>query len=140
MRVIFVKLTAHIPAALLLLLMASTPLRAQTAAPSPADDQLTDLALEDLLKVKVYAASKFLQEAAQAPASVSVISADEIRNHGYRTLADILRSVRGFYVTYDRDYSYVGVRGFSRPGDYNGRVLLMVNGHRLNDTIFEQAL
>jgi iron complex outermembrane receptor protein len=88
----------------------------------------------------VYAASKFVQDVAQAPASVTIIGADEIRRHGYRTLADVLRSVRGFYVTYDRDYSYVGVRGFLRPGDYNGRVLLLVDGHRLNDTVFEQAL
>jgi iron complex outermembrane receptor protein len=109
-------------------------------ASSNGGSDLSDLALEDLLNVKVYAASKFVQDVAQAPASVTIIAADEIRRHGYRTLADILRSVRGFYVTSDRNYSYVGVRGFQRPGDYNGRVLLLVNGHRLNDTIFEQAL
>ncbi len=118
---------------------------AQTPAAPPASQQnpdanLSDLPLEDLLDVKVYAASRFLQDTAQAPASVTVVTSDEIRRHGYRTLAEILRGVRGFYVTYDRDYSYVGVRGFQRPGDYNGRVLLLVNGHRLNDTIFEQAL
>ena len=48
--------------------------------------------------------------------------------------------MRGFYISYDRQYSYVGVRGFSNPGDYNTRVLLMVDGHRLNDAIYEQAM
>jgi iron complex outermembrane receptor protein len=32
------------------------------------------------------------------------------------------------------------VRGFSRPGDYNSRMLVLVDGHRLNDNIFDQAL
>jgi iron complex outermembrane receptor protein len=105
-----------------------------------SSDELTDLALEDLMKVKVYAASKFVQNVARAPSSVSLVTAEEIRRHGYRTLADVLQSVRGFYVTDDRNYSYLGVRGFARPGDFNSRVLLLVNGHRLNDTIFEQAL
>ncbi len=124
----------------LALLVSAEPLQAQNTSPPAPSDELTDLALEDLLKVKVYAASKFVQDVARAPASVSIVTAEEIRRHGYRTLADILQSVRGFYVTYDRNYSYLGVRGFARPGDFNSRVLLLVNGHRLNDTIFEQAL
>jgi iron complex outermembrane receptor protein len=124
---------------------ASSPVLAQVPAEnvqpaSAGGDDLSDLTLEDLLDMKVYAASKSVQDVAQAPASVTIVASDEIRRHGYRTLADVLRSVRGFYITSDRNYSYVGVRGFQRPGDYNGRVLLMVNGHRLNDTIFEQAL
>jgi outer membrane receptor for ferrienterochelin and colicins len=115
---------------------------ASTASPQ-APATLTDLPLEDLLDMKVntvFAASRVAQEVAHAPASVTIITRDEIRAHGYRTLADILRTVRGFYVTYDRNYSYAGVRGFARPGDYNCRVLVLVNGHRLNDTIFEGAL
>ncbi len=130
-----------------LLAFGAPAVSAQAPAPSepqrsvPADDPvLADLDLEDLVNVKVYAASKFVQDVAQAPASVTVVGSDEIRRQGYRTLADILRGVRGFYITYDRNYSYVGVRGFLRPGDYNGRVLLLLNGHRMNDTIFEQAL
>lgn len=126
------------------LMLTAVTVAAQSAAASNSQAQdrapLTDLAIEDLVRVKVYAASKLVQDVARAPASVSIITSSEIRNHGYRTLADILRSVRGFYVSYDRNYSYVGIRGFSRPGDYNDRVLLLVNGHRLNDIVFEQAL
>ena len=48
--------------------------------------------------------------------------------------------MRGFYVTNDRNYSYLGVRGFSRPGDYNARILLLVDGHRMNDNVFGSAL
>ncbi len=48
-------------------------------------------------------------------------------------------SVRGMYVTDDRNFSYVGIRGFGKPGDYNSRILLLINGHRVNDNIFGQA-
>lgn len=107
---------------------------------SPKSDDLSNLSLEALLQMKVFAASRFVQDMTHAPASVTIVGSDEIRRHGYRTIADILRNVRGFYITYDRNYRYVGVRGFARPGDFNSRVLVMVNGHRMNDTIFEQAL
>jgi iron complex outermembrane receptor protein len=76
-----------------------------------------------------------MQSASDAPASVTVITADEIQKYGYRTLADILQSVRGFYITSDRLYSYVGVRGFGRLGDWNSRILLLVDGHRVNNNV-----
>jgi len=103
---------------------------------------LGGLSIEDLAKLKVesvYGASKFLQKAADAPTSITVVTAEEIQKHGYRTLADVLRSVRGFYVINDRNYSYVGVRGLSIPGDYNARILFLLDGHRVNDNIFDGA-
>ena len=99
--------------------------------------------MEDLMKIdvdSVYAASGYKQKLTEAPASVTIITSDDIRKYGYRTLADILRNVPGFYVTYDRNYSYLGIRGFGRPGDYNSRILLLVDGHRLNDNVYDQAL
>ena len=113
------------------------------AGPSPASAQsLSDLTLEELMKLdagQVFGASERLQPVTEAPASVSFITADEIKRYGYRTLAEILRSVRGVYVTDDRQYSLMGVRGFGKPGDYNSRILLLVNGHRVNDNLYGQA-
>ena len=87
----------------------------------------------------VFGASKYEQKVTEAPSSVSIITSSEIKKFGYRTLAEVLRSVRGFYVTNDRNYSYVGVRGFGRPGDYNSRILLLIDGHRTNDNVYDQA-
>lgn len=97
------------------------------------------MSLEDLLAVEVSTASKFPQVAREAPASITVITAEEMRRFGYRTLADALRGVRGFYSTYDRNYAYLGMRGFARPGDYNTRVLLLIDGHRVNDGVYDMA-
>ncbi len=107
-----------------------------------AQSSLPDLSLEDLMKLdggQVYGASERLQPVLEAPASVSFITAEEIARFGYRTLADILRGVRGMYVVNDRNYSLLGTRGFALPGDYNSRILLLVNGHRVNDNIYGQA-
>src|SRR5581483_231220 len=118
---------------------------ALAAACVHADDgasRLGDLSIEQLMDLrveKVYSASKYEQSVTQAPASVSIVSADDIRKFGYRTLAEILRSIRGVYVSDDRNYSYVGVRGFLRPGDYNSRVLVLIDGHRMNDNIYDGA-
>ena len=101
---------------------------------------LQNASLEDLLEVKIYSASRYLQNRDEAAGTVTVVTRGEIERYGYRTLADVLRSVPGLYVTYDRQYSYVGVRGFNNPGDYNTRILLMIDGHRLNDSIYEQAM
>jgi iron complex outermembrane receptor protein len=87
----------------------------------------------------VFGASKYEQKLSEAPASVTIVTASEIKMYGYRTLSDILQSVRGFYTTYDRNYTYLGVRGFSAPGDYNARVLLLLDGHRINDEVYNAA-
>ncbi len=103
-------------------------------------NNLGDVSLEELGNIQVYSASKHMQNASDAPSSVTVITADEIQKYGYRNLADILRSVPGFYVTYDRDYTFVGVRGFGRLGDWNSRILVLIDGHRSNNNVLGQAM
>jgi outer membrane receptor for ferrienterochelin and colicins len=113
-----------------------------TASAGSAQAPLSELSLEDLMRLdagQVYGASERLQPSTQAPSSVTFITAEEIARYGYRTLADVLRSVRGMYVSNDRNFSLIGMRGFGKPGDYNSRILLLINGHRVNDNVFGQA-
>ena len=89
---------------------------------APDGRDLKTLSIEELMEIEVQtvtSTSKYEQKVTEAPSSVTVIKAEEIRKYGYRTLADILKSIRGFFVTYDRNTSYLGVRGFARPGDFN---------------------
>ena len=102
-------------------------------AQSAAEDEMS---LESMLDVGVSTASKYFQSSREAPASVTVVSADEIERYGYRTLADVLQNVSGFYVSYDRNYAYAGVRGFSRPSDYNNRILILIDGKSTNESVF----
>lgn len=102
------------------------------------DQDYTAYGLEELLAMDiVYGASTYEQRLSTAPSAVLVITADEIEAYGFRTLADLLDSVAGHYTTSDRVYRYVGIRGFNRLGDYGSRLLVLVDGHRLNDNIYQ---
>lgn len=113
-----------------------TALSTQVAA---STEDLTALSIEELLNVEVISASRLGQKASQAPSSVSVLTAKDIRTFGWRTLSEALNAIRGLYTSNDRNYSYLGVRGFMHPNDYNSRVLFMIDGQRMNENIFDSG-
>jgi iron complex outermembrane receptor protein len=105
-------------------------------------EDLSQMSLEQLMGLEVETvsgASRFEQKVTEAPSAITVVTGDDIRAHGYRTLAEVLRDVRGLFTTADRNYEYLGVRGFGRTDDYNARFLLLVDGHRENDNLYEGA-
>jgi len=114
------------------------------AAPPPAKVDLTEVPLEELMYnfqvQSVYGASKHEQKLSEAPSSVTIVDGEEIDLYGHRNFAEVLESVRSLYVSNDRNYSYLGVRGFNRPGDYSSRILVLVNGHRVNENVLDSVL
>ncbi len=115
--------------------------KSEANAPNTNSVDLTSLPLEALMNLdvpKVFAASKVEQKATEAPASVTVVSSDDIKKHGYRTLAALLQSVEGFNISSDRNYEYASTRGIG-IGDSNNRLLLLVDGHRVNNNLTDGA-
>lgn len=100
---------------------------------------LTEIPFERLLNTKLQRASTIARQVSDAPSAVSIVTAEDIRAHGFRTLADVINSMRGLYTTYDRKYEYMGGRAYGKPGDFAGRIMLLIDGYASQDNIFNQA-
>jgi len=109
------------------------------AGPARAATDLTELSLDALLEVPIVGASKYEQRQNAVAAAASVITRKEIKTFGWRTLAEALNSLPGVHLTYDRQYTNIGSRGFSLPADFNSRLLILINGNRLNDAAYDSA-
>ncbi|MFB1030725.1 MAG: TonB-dependent receptor, partial [Thauera sp.] len=104
-----------------------------------AQDDLTALPFEELLRRDFVSASRLARQVSDSPAAVSIVTADDIRAYGYRTLAEVINSMRGLYTTDERTYHYMGGRGFGDVEDYAGRVMLLIDGYAVQDNLFDQA-
>jgi iron complex outermembrane receptor protein len=103
---------------------------------------LDSLSLEELMRIPVQTVtgvSRYEQTVRNAPASITVLTSEQFADFGWRTVADGLRTAPGLYIRYDRFYDTIGFRGFSRPQDYNSRLLVLVDGQRVNDVIYQQG-
>jgi outer membrane receptor protein involved in Fe transport len=82
---------------------------------------------------EVTAASRSTEGVDDAPSSVSIIPERELKALKYPTIVEALRGVPGVYSWNDRSYQAIGFRGLGRLGGYGNRVLVLVDGHPLND-------
>jgi outer membrane receptor for ferrienterochelin and colicin len=99
---------------------------------------ITQISLEQLLETEFIPASRIARQISDAPSAVSIVTAQDIHDFGYRSLSDILKSMRGLYVTSGLNYEYLGGRGFGSPKDYAGRIMLVIDGYVSNENVYNQ--
>jgi len=114
---------------------------AQARAQALTAEALMDMPLEQLAKVEVLitGSSKYAEKESETASVVEVITAEDIRTYGYRTLADALNGLHGLYKNNDRNFTTMGVRGFLFTGTANSRILITVDGRRMNENVFDSA-
>jgi iron complex outermembrane recepter protein len=96
---------------------------------------LTQLSLDDLMKLDVTSVSKKEQKIAQIPAAVFVITAEDIRRSGALVLPDLLRMVPGVDVgQLDGSNWAISARGFN--AQYSNKLLVMLDGQSIYTTLF----
>ncbi len=113
------------------------PPAAPATAPSFSDDA-PELFLYSEMPV-IVAAGKREQSQRQAAASVTVVDAKQIELFGYRSLADVLRGQRSFFMQTDGLNWMAGVRGFLRPGEWNARLMVLVDGRPTRENVYGQV-
>lgn len=100
---------------------------------------VTQRPFEELLNTEIITAAKLARQISDAPSAVSIVTAQDIRAYGYRTLDDILSSMRGLYMSHNFRYGFLGGRGYGNPGDYAGRITLLIDGYAAPDGYFGQS-
>ena len=106
------------------------PLPAAGEAPSGAATVLAAAAAEEEI---VVGAAKREQSLGNVASAVTVISADRLRRFGYRTIGEAVAAVAGAYLVDDRLSYSIGIRGLQIPGDFNNRILVLVDGASVNE-------
>lgn len=101
---------------------------------------VSELSLEELLEVEIVSSvSKMSQKVTETPSAIRVITAQDIRRYGWRTIGEALSSLPGITVATNRAYDFIGARGILLPDDYNTRYLMVIDGTPVNDALLESA-
>ncbi len=118
--------------ALAAMLVASTAL-ANTSSQDLPD--VTNMSVEDLMKMQVTSVSKRAQSVADAPAAVFVITQEDIQNSGARSIPELLRMVPGLEVArIDENKWAIGSRGFN--GRFDDKLLVLIDGRSVYTPLF----
>ncbi|CAN5314826.1 hypothetical protein BH11MYX1_BH11MYX1_56470 [soil metagenome] len=104
--------------------------------PDPAEDERSNAAILAAVSAEedvVIGAAKREQTLGNVASAVTVVTADRIRRFGYRTVGEAVASVAGAYFEDTRIVSTIGFRGINILGDFNTRVLVLVDGDTVNE-------
>ncbi len=91
-------------------------------------DDLMDMSIEDIMNMEITTAGKQAQKISEIPASVQVITREDIRVYGYRDIQELIENTLGMYLTDEKSMFDVGinVRGFWSSIPSN--IIILING------------
>ncbi|MCK5146595.1 TonB-dependent receptor plug domain-containing protein [bacterium] len=93
-------------------------------------NELLKMSLEELMAVEISTAGKRPQKVSDIPASVVIITREDIKTFGYSSVEEILENVTGLYLIDDYIWTGTknyGIRGYFSTGAFND-VIIMING------------
>ncbi len=123
----------------MLILSSAIWLYATSSAADQKVDYLKSLNIEDLLNAEVTSVSKKTERLADATAAIFVITADDIRRAGIRTIAEALRMVPGIHVAQmDANKWAVSARGFNDV--FSNKLLVLMDGRSVYTPLFSGVL
>lgn len=94
-------------------------------------EELLSLGMNDLLNLKIVSVLKNPETINKSPATVRLITAEQIRDNGYFTLEDALADLPGFQFRNILGFnSYLFMRGVPSQ---NNKILLLVDGVQINE-------
>jgi len=104
------------------------------------DADFFSMSLSELMQVEVYTASQENEKAAQSPASISIITAQQIKEWGIISIHDAISLLPGIV----KGETYIGqttqtFRGVT-PGLFNNKSLYLINGHPSYESLFGSTL
>ncbi len=117
------------------LLIAAGWLGSGHAVAEPEASDLLDLSIEDLANLKITSASRISENLRDSPASVFVITADEIRRSGVTSIPEALRLAPGVEVARRSTFEWsISIRGFN--SDLANKLLVLIDGRTVYSPLF----
>ena len=90
-------------------------------------EALLDMDMTELLEVQVTSVAKKAQKLSDSAAAIFVITSDDLRRSGVRSIPEALRMVPGVQAARINSYAYaIGVRGFD--SSFSNKLLVLVDG------------
>ena len=105
------------------------------AAEPPSARELAELSLEQLANLEITSVSKRPERLADAPASIFVITADEIRRSGARTLPEALRLAPNLQVG-QQSSAAINIRARGITNNSPNKMLVLIDGRSVYSPLF----
>lgn len=124
-----------------------TSIATSQALPSPVTPSIPP-SLDSILEaeeftfgeITVITAARREQAKSDAPAVMTVITAEEIQQRGYRTILEALRDVPGFDINDNGNWVDTGIRGVNERVTYGKHIQYLLDGHDMGFKQFTRNL